>query len=349
MKKVIFGGLILASIGIGFVSCEKDSIKPESYQQKEAIQQENIYSNGKLLVFKTYKDYESVVQMPTSEVEEDFLRKVRAMDHTTYSEFRKLSKSDVDLVEDEFLAQILNDDLAVQIGSWIYRVNKLSEKVYALAVKNASDYSDLIAENVLNSNVLEFTTEENVIELLESDIELLESDIEFKTKALLKVCQSSQTSNDGGWQVYSEWTDENGIYGEVDKEYKFKRRMRVRYDNWGIYRKLFAEFKHKEANWGTWDETYFSMQVYGSYLVRGGGSGEFELFPTYQIYGTPYMNSTNTNFYNFLDDKKELQIYRGTRCLLEFELRGWAIFRNRETRKPNLAPNHGTGVYIIGN
>jgi hypothetical protein len=252
-----------------------------------------------------------------------------------------LTNHKVDLVKDAYLAQILNKDLTVQIGDWIYRVNKLTEKVYVLAVKNASQYDDLIAENVSNPNILEFSTEENVIELLEGKYNSGE-------KALRKDCQSSQSDNTG-WVEYADWVDEDGIYHYPGRRYKFKSKMRVRYDNWGIYRKLFAEFEHKEAFWGTWDETHFSLQVYGSYEVRNGSSGNFSLFPTYQIYGTWRMNSTSDDFYDYLDDRKEIQVYRGTKCLSKFELRGWSIFRNKETRKPRLAPNDGSGVYILGN
>lgn len=340
MKKVIFGGLMLASVGIGFVSCKKES--SESNQQSYVKQQEGIYSDGKLLVFKTYQDFESVVQMPTPEVEKDFLKKVGSMDHTTYSKSKQLSKSDIDLVGDEFLAQILNEDLAVQIGSWIYRINKPTEKVYALSVRNADDYPDLIAEKISNTNVLEYSTEEDVIEILEPGADLGEK--------AFRNCQKSQ-QDVVGWDLYADWIDENNIYlGGYDKRYKFQRKMKVKYDQWGIYRKLFGEFEHKENFGGTWDETHFSMQVYGTYSVRNAGGGNFGIYPSINPYFNPsYLSNTNTNWYDFEDDKKEIVAYRGTRCLDAFELRGWTWFRNKATRLPNLVPNDGSGVYIISN
>ena len=259
------------------------------------------------------------------------------MNHKTYKEVKEETKSNVDLVGDEYLAQILNNDLSVQIGDWIFRVNKSSEKVFALPVEHAEYYNDLINENTSNKLVLEFTTEDDVFYLLED---------EDDSKSLSRNCQSSKQNNDGGWLQYADWTDDNGIYGTLGKRYKFERKIRVRYDNWGIYRKLNFEFWHKENFGGTWDETNFSLQVYGTYLVRNGSIGSYSLFPTINPMVSGLLNSTGKYFYDFVDDHKELIVYRGTRCLKEYELRGWSWFRNRATLKPNLAPNHGTGVYI---
>lgn len=343
MRKVIYGVLFLALIGIFTVSCEKDALVPTAPKTASSFEQlDNIYTDGKLLIFKNVEAYEAVVQMPTEAIEKEFRSRIAKMDYTSYQETKKTFKDGTDLVNDDYLAAILNEDLAVQIGAWIYRVNKMDEKVFALSVNNASEYPDLVAENLSNKYILAFSTEDNVIELLESGYT-------FQAKALSKKCHSSQEDNTG-WLQYADFVDVNNIYGNGDwKRYKFKQKMRVRYDNWGIYRKLFAEFDHKESFGGTFDETYFSMQVYGSYLVRNGSGGNYSLFPSYQIYGTPYMNSTTDDFYDFIDDRKELQVYRGVRCLCAFELRGWAVFRNRETLKPNLSPNDGSGVYIRGN
>ena len=120
------------------------------------------YSDGKMLIFKSLEDYEAVVDQPTKEVEMAFISEVSQMKHLTYLKTKGEQKTGVDLVGDDYLAQILSEDLTVQIGDWIYRVNKPEEKVFALSAENSDMYDDLVSENSANKLVLEFTTEDDI-------------------------------------------------------------------------------------------------------------------------------------------------------------------------------------------
>jgi hypothetical protein len=82
----------------------------------------------------------------------------------------KSSEND-DLLGDDDLAQILNEDWIVQIGDYLYRVNKPTELVYVLPASNVSEYQDLVNENVANKNIRKFSTEEDVVELAERGAE----------------------------------------------------------------------------------------------------------------------------------------------------------------------------------
>ena len=126
-----------------------------------------------MLIFKTTDDYKKVVNNPTEEIKSKFLKEVANFKHTTYSELLSKSKSSEndDLLGDDDLAQILNEDWIVQIGDYLYRVNKPTELVYVLPASNVSEYQDLVNENVANKNIRKFSTEDDVIELAESGAE----------------------------------------------------------------------------------------------------------------------------------------------------------------------------------
>jgi len=170
MKKLIYGTLFLALVGIGVVGCKKEELQKQSNQDVKFDSELNIASDGRMLIFKTTEDYEKVVNNPSDEIRTGFLKEVKTFKHLTYADKISESKSieSDDLIGDEYLAQILNDDWIVQIGDYLYRVNKPTESVYVLPASNLSEYQDLVNENKSNKNIRKFSTEQDVIELAES-------------------------------------------------------------------------------------------------------------------------------------------------------------------------------------
>ena len=168
----MYGSLFLAIVGIGIFGCKKSMINP-SNQNLSTSSEFNISSDGKMLIFKTTDDYKKVVNNPTEEIKSKFLKEVANFKHTTYSELLSKSKSSEndELLGDDDLAQILNEDWIVQIGDYLYRVNKPTELVYVLPASNVSEYQDLVNENVANKNIRKFSTEDDVVELAESGAE----------------------------------------------------------------------------------------------------------------------------------------------------------------------------------
>jgi hypothetical protein len=120
------------------------------------------------LAFKTIEDYERVVNNPTEELRDGFLKTVN--DFANFTPYGKSARSrdakDAVSIADEYFASIINTDLAVQIGDNIFRVNPSTEKVYALPVVNAGQYQDLVAENTANKSIRVFSTGDNVLELI---------------------------------------------------------------------------------------------------------------------------------------------------------------------------------------
>ncbi len=167
MKKLFFGAMCFALIGVGLTGCKKEQkLKPTNETSIDG--QFNVSSNGKMLIFESVEDYQKIVENPSEKIKFDFLTKVSKMNHITYSEQLEILKTENDsLLGDDYLAQILNEDWIVQIGDYLYRVNKPEEKVYVLPVANINEYDDLVNQNKSNPNIRKFSTSDNVIELAE--------------------------------------------------------------------------------------------------------------------------------------------------------------------------------------
>jgi hypothetical protein len=329
MKKLIYGTLFLALVGIGIIGCKKEISSKQETNNSQSVKEKSILyrvENG-MLVLNTVDDFDQLIELST----DDFNQTLKDLDYISYVE--TLNANDVNTIEDGFLSVALNRNQTIQIQNYIYRINKASSKVFAIHKDHFSSYADLIAENTSNKYVLEFSTEDNVFELL--------GEVEDTEKALSKKCQSSKENNDGGWNEYADFTDSDNIYGKgTDKRYKFKYRCMVRYDNWGVYRKLFTEFKHKESFGGTWDYTHVSIIYKVKYEIKNGGSGNV-------TYDDNYSFATNTSIqvptsqYDYVTDNKEIVHYKGTKCLRAYDLNSWFWMRSRKTLMPILAPSSG--------
>lgn len=331
MKNVIFGALFLALIGIGFVGCKKEISPTTKKQSVESNTNKSLsyrVENG-MLVFNTVDDFDRLIESLTDES----YGELKSLDYHSYLE--SINSEDENTIEDAFLSVALNKDQAIQIGNFIYRINKANEKVFALKkdLYDTENYNDLITENVLNKNIIELSTEDDVFEIL--------GEVTYEEKALSKNCQSSNENKNGGWFEYADFIDVNNIYGNGDKKrYKFSVWLRVRYDNWGIYRKLFTEFKHKEAWGGTFDETYVSIAYQVQYYQKNSSAlNNVTHYPSFDFAINP--NYQGTSNYEYFTKNKEVIHYRATKCLRAYVLKSWCWFRDRKNLTPKLYPNNG--------
>lgn len=167
MKRVIYVGTFLALVGITIAGCKKDVSNPAP-KFDSAL---NIATDGRMLIFKTSEDYSKIIDDRNEKEWSLFLSKVDKMKHTSYAEVLEKTKTGENLIGDENLSEILNDDWVVQIGDYLYRVNKPNESVFVLPAANISEYDDLIAENKNNPHIRKFSTNEDVISLAESGAE----------------------------------------------------------------------------------------------------------------------------------------------------------------------------------
>ncbi len=279
-----------------------------------------------MLVIKSVEDFDSLLSLPNEKIVKNLIN----LNYTSYAE--TIYEDSLSVIGDEFLSAALNKDLCIQIGSYIYKIDKPNEKLYALHIDKLEYYSDLRSENTSNKFVLEFSTEENVFELLN------EYKDEVGEKSLSKNCQSSSQNNNGGWSQYADFTDVKNVYGNgTNKRYKFNVWLRVRYDNWGIFRKLFTEFKHKEAWGGTYDGSDVAIAYqFQYYQKKSSALNNSTHYPSY-----PSPNYTGNSGYEFFTNNKEIIHYRATKCLGAYVLKSWCWFRDRQTLTPRLYPANG--------
>ena len=178
MKKTIILTLLTVAIGatITFYSCKKQETKIEKNEF-------NVNFKNNRLVFATKADYENVVNDPAPEIKNRFIETISsfegfisAKEHINVSSKTVIDPTALDtLISDDYFRAMLNSDLIVQIGAYLYRVNPLTEKVYVLAAIYVTDdnpdneYYDLVNENTKNKHIRVFSTDEDVLAIMENE------------------------------------------------------------------------------------------------------------------------------------------------------------------------------------
>jgi hypothetical protein len=123
----------------------------------------NVTLKGDRLVFASIAEYRRAVDQPSEETRQQLARTIATL--TGFTSFAQASPDrDASLIQDEYFASILNAQLVVQIGDHIFRVNPAKESVYALSTANENEYSDLLAENVLNPHIRTFSVDDDVLD-----------------------------------------------------------------------------------------------------------------------------------------------------------------------------------------
>jgi hypothetical protein len=171
MRKLIYGTLFLALVGLVIVGCEKETILSKNNKTSSLIEKDGIrfYNENGMLVFNSLENYELSVSDLTADEEANFVYAINGLNYTSYTEeFVNQGTNAVDLIEDNVLSAILNKDRVVQIANYIYKVNLQTEKVFVLPKAKISELNDLINENITNKNIRQFSTGDDVIYLAES-------------------------------------------------------------------------------------------------------------------------------------------------------------------------------------
>ena len=322
-SKLIYSILIGVTILFG---CQKE----ESSKTNQKLKNNSsylFYEQSNRLVLNSVEDFDSLIDIAN----DDMLNSIKNRDFICYEE--SLSPSDSNIIDDNFLSVVLNSDQVIQIKNYLYRINKTSNKVFVLHKNFCNFYLDLINENTTNEKILVFSTEDDVFDLL--------GERGGNEKALSKSCLSSLSKSENGWVKYADFIDEDDLYGKGTKNRcVFKYSYMVKYDNFGIYRKLFTEFKHKQTLGGSYNGTDVTFVYDVKFKAKNGETGTDSEYPVYS-FATNLNTQVLPGNYDYYTDNKEIPHYRGTRCLIEYDLRAWAWMRNRQTLKPNLIPQSG--------
>jgi len=330
-KRIIYVTSIILFLGIGIVGCKKELSTKVSEENEKSFRMKkttsNLYSvHNNMLVINSVEDFDDLIDLANEKLYQQLID----LDYVAYQE--TVIDDSLNVIDDAFLSAVLNKDFVVQIGNYIYRINKPSEKVYALHKDHYDNYSDLISENIGNSKIFQFSTEDDVFDMLSERKEKNKDDGD--EKAISRKCCNTQYDA-RGFETYANFTDTKNIYGKgTNKKYKFKVKLEAGYNNWGIYRKLYTCFKHRKTKGNTWHGTDVSISFFYFYKSKKN-----KKMGNQSHYATcPSPTTTYAGGYEYFHDNKEIPHYRGTRCLASYSIKSKACFRNRETLKSEQFP-----------
>jgi hypothetical protein len=172
----LFVGIVVIMAMFMVMGCEKDTSKGNS----ENVEPSNttlilpeIQYDGRMLVFNTSDDYGSYVNNPDSVTVVSLTKQTETLGFESYySKCKEVGfDKNKDIIQDDYLASILNEDCIVQIGEYLYRVNVASESVYVMSSQFIEQYEDLVNEDITNKNIMKFSTDEDVIDLVETGLD----------------------------------------------------------------------------------------------------------------------------------------------------------------------------------
>jgi len=171
MKKNFFLNCFLVILlGFFVLSCNKNCYELPHDDSKE-------YSlNYRVVRFNTIEEYEKFVEESDEKIQEQLFSRMQANGFKNYfsnpkhlQEFVKNEdgSESTELLMDGFLGRLLNEHGIINIGKYLYRVDKSTERVYALRYNKEDDYSKAVEKltaNRVGNEVLVFSTEDDVLD-----------------------------------------------------------------------------------------------------------------------------------------------------------------------------------------
>jgi hypothetical protein len=175
MEKLIYGGLLLALVGIGVIGCKKETITQDSREITPEFE-----ASKNLVSFKSIESYENFIDNYEEEQKEIALEKLKKSNFQNY--FKKeenlvVAKNDFgtdsdDYEMDEILGQLLNQDGAIRIGDYLFKVNLQLEEVRAVPFTDTDSYSERLALiNSSSKDVMVYSIDQDILELVNGGIE----------------------------------------------------------------------------------------------------------------------------------------------------------------------------------
>jgi len=179
MKKLKYGMVFLAVVGIGFVSCEKENIAQsenetlndtertlESTLDESTIIDQHLYpglsvENG-VLTFESIAYYESLV-----DEESQFFCVDALTEYLNEGLFDSYGKNQTQESEylDPFMDAIMNVAKVVKIGEWFIYIDAPSETVRAVSDEVSNAYN-LVLSSTTSEDVIVMTTTDDVLDEL---------------------------------------------------------------------------------------------------------------------------------------------------------------------------------------
>jgi hypothetical protein len=205
----------------------------------------------------------------------------------------QMNKSANNQIDDEFLASILNKDMIVRIGDNLYRLNKPEEKVYVLPMQYITEYNDLVAQNMKNHHIKKFSTDDSVIEMVESG-ELGE--------------KKAFCGEDGVGSRHQEVEQYNGSTGGSNTAI-----TSLSHNKYGIYFTITIETSSREPLGSTFKYEFSDSQSERACKIKCSDWNYADQFMS-SVYLTTYskisLGNTSRNFSRY-NEKVRVHLYKG--------------------------------------
>jgi hypothetical protein len=170
----LFAGIVVIIAMFMVVGCEKDETsvadqqqtvrKPQPISDMEVMQYLPEVVDGRL-VFKTIQDYEMAIEELASIGDDNFAEWENDLSFCSMRSCHTLDELEEIGIFDPLFACLINSDGIIQIENYIYKVDPLNNKVFA--VKH-SDF-DINNNFISSKNICIFSTEDNVLDIMEGN------------------------------------------------------------------------------------------------------------------------------------------------------------------------------------
>lgn len=165
MRKLAYGSLFLALVGIGMIGCKKEHVQQNEVQNTS--NEFGVSTNGEMLVFSSTDGYMKAVDGEYDPNHERILQLVKNLKFDNYFTKNAVSESSGEHEMDDFFGQLLNGNGCVEIQKNIYRIDLQKEKVFVITKdKYTANSGDFLNGNLQNKDILEFNLNEDVLDIM---------------------------------------------------------------------------------------------------------------------------------------------------------------------------------------
>ncbi len=201
------------------------------------------------LQFPSIESYTQLVEAQDQKIKAEFIRFIN--ENPQYTSMRKallasstpskrtFSDKESELLQDnDFLSSLLNSEGLIIIGKYAFKINLTKEAVFVLETRFQDQIDDLKQENLMNRNMMLFSTKDDVLDLLEAGV------YGTNNGRINLFCSESNADR-----------DKDDGYDYMPFNIDYRQDNKVVYQEAGIYFSLQAKTKVQYKGWtGLWGD-----------------------------------------------------------------------------------------------